>query len=236
MITRNRATLCALLAASVTFGLVAPANAQVSQWSDDPVFVPSPENFTLELRIGTFQPPISSLNTRFNGDLGPAIGLQFDWQALRIPYVGALGVGAGFTWVEWTGGRATGNDEDTVGMSLTTLRAVAVLRVDVLARELDIPLVLTGRFGVDTGYWATSTQDSDRQSADGWTAGLHWSAQAALELDFLEPRAARRLDDDWGINHTYVFGEVYGSHLGMFSDRMLPLGQISWAAGLGFTF
>ena len=55
----------------------------------------------------------------------------------------------------------------------------------------------------------------------------------ALELDFIEPRAARRLDEDWGINHSYLFVELYGSLLG----SSIPMRDaFTWSAGLGLTF
>jgi hypothetical protein len=112
---------------------------------------------------------------------------------------------------------------------------MAVLRIDVLARQLNVPFIISPKFGIDAGYWQTGT--SSGTQADGWSVGLHWAVQLAMELDFLDPRAARRLDNAWGINHSAIFVELYGSTMGEFDGRMLTVGTpITWAAGLGFTF
>ena len=67
----------------------------------------------------------------------------------------------------------------------------------------------------------------------GRSLGLRWGVMFALELDFIEPRAARRLDEDWGINHSYLFVELYGSLLG----SSIPMRDaFTWSAGLGLTF
>ena len=57
--------------------------------------------------------------------------------------------------------------------------------------------------------------------------------QFALELDFIEPRAARRLDVEWGINHSYLFLELYGS---LFGTSIPVRDTFTWSAGLGLTF
>ena len=63
--------------------------------------------------------------------------------------------------------------------------------------------------------------------------GLRWGAQVALELDFINPQRARVLDDEWGINHTMLFVELFGST----AESKLTLGtNLSWLAGLGMTF
>jgi hypothetical protein len=97
-------------------------------------------------------------------------------------------------------------------LTLLPLTIMAILKVDVLARELGIPLVITGKLGLDTIFWR-SRRGGDSQGS-GRSLGLRWGVMFALELDFIEPRAARRLDEDWGINHSYLFMELYGSLLG----------------------
>ena len=55
----------------------------------------------------------------------------------------------------------------------------------------------------------------------------------AFELDVIEPRAARRLDEDWGINHSYLFLELYGS---LFGTSIPMRDTLTWSMGLGLTF
>ena len=105
-----------------------------------------------------------------------------------------------------------------------------VARIDVLARELNIPFIFTGKIGFDAIYW-----DSDKGEADeasGTTFGLHWALQAALELDFFDRRAARALDEEWGINHSFFFFEYFGMEAG----GSPTVGGRSWTMGLGLIF
>ncbi|MFO0681463.1 MAG: MXAN_2562 family outer membrane beta-barrel protein [Sandaracinus sp.] len=209
-----------------------------TEWSTTPQYQPSPENWTVELRVGTYQPEVGPAFGAFRGDLGPMLGAEMDGHAFRVPYIGPIVFGVGFGWAEWNGPASStlaGANVGDTGLSLVMFTGLAGWRIDGLARNLNIPLVLTPKIGVDFGYWQTGV--TGRTQGDGWTIGLHWGAQIALELDFLDPRAAHRLDNAWGINHSEIFFEVYGADIGPFSDHMLPLGTgFTWAAGLGFTF
>ena len=210
-----------------------------STYAVDPIYVPSPEAFTLELRVGTYEPALGDAFARtFRGDLGPMIGAELDVHVWRIPYIGPLAIGGSFGWAEWDGpapAMGTGTNAGSTGLSLVNFNLLLVLRVDVLARELDVPLVLSGKIGPDFGYWETGAGGATQ--ATGWSVGLGGAAKAGRELDFLAPRGGRRLDDEWGINHSYIFFELFGSTMGQWSDSMLPVGtDLAWAAGLGFTF
>ncbi len=211
----------------------------LGEWSTEPLFVPSPESLTLELRVGAYRPDLGPAFERaFHGDLGPLVALELDYHLVRIPYLGPLQFGARVGWVEWTGDAVSSTGQTNVGstgMSLVPLSALVSLRIDALSRYLSFPLIFTPKLGLDFGYFQTGT--SGVTQADGWSIGVDWGLQLALELDFLEPRAARRLDEEWGINHSEIFFELFGSTMGSFSDRQLPLGSsLAWAAGLGLTF
>ena len=234
--TRRAAAGLALVLAAVAPS-VARAQAIGSEWESVPEFRATDERFTFELRAGAYRPNLEPAFTEaFGGDLGPLLSLELDVHLFRIPYVGAIAIGANFSWVEWTGpataATGSGNVGDT-GMSLIPLALLAVARIDGLARELNVPLVISPKLGLDAGLWQTGTAGST--DATGWSIGLRWAIQFALELDFLEPRAARRVDQEWGINHTVVFCELYGSTMG--GGAMLPVGtDLAWVAGLGLTF
>lgn len=211
----------------------------IGEWSDEPIFVPSPENFTVELRGGVYRPDLGpSFESAFGGDLGPLLAIELDYHLYRIPYIGPIQIGARVGWVEWNGAARTTSSATNVGntgMSLVPLTVLASVRIDGLARHASFPLIFTPKIGLDFGYFQTGT--SGVTQAEGWTIGLDWGAQVALELDFLDRRSARRLDEEWGLNHSEIFFELFGSTMGSFSDRQLPLGTaITWAAGLGFTF
>lgn len=250
--TFARVALCA-----ATFAALGTATAEAQQadhrtrfdtpaygteWSVNPQYVPSSESFTLELRVGAYQPDLgAAFNTAFNGDLGPMVGLEMDGHIVRVPFLGPIIFGVSFGWVEWSGGATAmggstaGANVGTTGLSLVQFAGLAGWRIDGLARHLNVPLILTPKVGIDAGYWQTGI--TGRQQADGWTVGFHWAMQLALELDFLDPRAAHRLDNAWGINHSEILFEIFGADIGPFSGHMLPLGaSIAWTAGLGFTF
>lgn len=211
----------------------------IGEWSDEPIFVPSPENFTVELRAGVYRPDLGpAFESSFGGDLGPLVALELDYHLWRIPYVGPLQIGARIGWVEWNGDATTTSSTTNVGgtgLSLIPITILASVRIDGLARHASFPLIFTPKIGLDFGYFQAGT--SGVTQAEGWSVGLDWGAQVALELDFLDRRSARRLDEEWGLNHSEIFFELFGSTMGSFSDRQLPLGtSLAWAAGLGFTF
>jgi hypothetical protein len=228
-----------ILLALVTCALVGPGRAAAQQglenWSE-PTNPASPQRFAVELRVGPYTPDTNdAVFDRVFGGSSLLFGAEFDYLPIRIPDVLSLGIGAGFGTVSYEGkassldGTAT---SETTSLSLLPLSLVAVLRLDVLPRLTGIPLLLTGKIGADLVYWSATTGDT--QDGEGLSPGLRWAAQAALELDFFEPRAARALDDEWGINHSFLFAEVYGSQAG---GDSLPVGTpFAWAAGLGFHF
>lgn len=198
--------------------------------------VESPEQLALELRVGPYSPDVgTSATSLFDGDQGPMLGVELDAMLVRIPYVGLAGVGFGFSWADYSGDALLAGSTTTVSentdLTLFPLSVVAVLRVDVLARELSIPLLLTGKLGGDAILWDTNT--GARDEANNVSFGLHWAAQAALELDFLDRSSARTLDDEWGINHSFAFFEVFGTTADS-TLQLTPEGGWAWCAGLGF--
>ncbi|MGF1466219.1 MAG: MXAN_2562 family outer membrane beta-barrel protein [Sandaracinaceae bacterium] len=239
--------LSATVAASLALALGGPtvARADLEDWSDLPTYQPSPEVVSLELRaFGIHFPNLgSSFDDFFGGDIGPLLSAEVDALAFRIRYLGLFGVGAGVGWTHYSGRtRTTGGisaDQNT-SVELVPITVQLLLRFDTLSRELNIPLVITAKVGPDLWYWGiTPFRGADGNlegGQDGWSAGLRFAGQLALELDFLSPRDARRMDEDWGINHTLLFGEVYYSLAGEFSDRALPVGGFGFVTGLGLVF
>jgi hypothetical protein len=120
--------------------------------------------------------------------------------------------------------------EDT-SLTYLPLSLLAVARVDVLARKLSIPFIVTGKLGYEWAHWTSQTGKSSEQT--GWSVGLFWGAQLALDLDAFDRKAARTMDEEWGINHSFVFFELFGFEP---SSKSLPLGNTGWTAGLGFVF
>ncbi|MFW5924631.1 MAG: MXAN_2562 family outer membrane beta-barrel protein [Myxococcota bacterium] len=230
----------ALLLVGLT-SLAATARAQTSEYSDlaDETVIESPEWGVWEIiSVGPYQPtaiaeadpPLESLAD----DNGPLLSTEVDVFLFRIPYVGPLGAGVRAGWAKYEGptidettGEEAAEDAKVVIFPITPL---ASLRVDVLARELNFPLVFTGKIGLQLIPWNSKKGGQLEEGGSNVEIGLRWSAQVALELDFLEPDSARRLDEEWGINHSFIFGELFGSTADLFGD------PLAWTMGLGFVY
>jgi hypothetical protein len=197
----------------------------------------SPERFIIELRGGPYQPSSSNgaFDQFFGGDSGPQLGMQLSYIAYRLPEIAYLTVGGGFAWINFTGkavavsGAANVSEETT--LTLLPLTAIGSIRVDALARKLGIPFILAGKLGWQWTHWDTNTGAKD--DASGWSVGVVYGAQLALDLDSFDSAAARSMDEEWGINHSFAFFEIY-----RFSptNASLPVGGTAWVLGLGFNF
>lgn len=192
--------------------------------------IESPERFTLEFRIGPYH--IMDTEPAFFDDSGPMLALEYDVLIYRLTNVGSIGVGGSIGWGVLSGnaferGTQSRVDEES-DLTLIPLSLFGVLRLDILPRLLDFPLIFAGKFGIDYVRWDATT---GANSASGGSFGMRWAVQAGLELDFLDRAAARQLDEEWGINHSFLFFELYGST----ADSTLDVGTdgLGWAAGLG---
>ncbi len=222
----------------------AAAAQDSSELSDDYVAAhrsfESPELLTLEFRIGPYEPDVGneSFSDAFPDDDGPMLGFEIDLIAFRLKEILILGVGAGIGFANYTGeapnreaweaDELERSDEES-DFDLIPLSALAVLRIDALARKLSIPFIVTGKLGYRWAFW--SSEKGDRDDGNGVSPGLAWAVQLALDLDFFDRRAARLMDEEWGINHSFLFFEVYGSDT---HGDALQVDDTIWAVGLGF--
>jgi opacity protein-like surface antigen len=197
----------------------------------------TPERMTLEFRIGPYSPSMGgndAFHTFFSDDSGPLLALELDVIGYRLNDILYLNGGAGIGTAGYHGktlnSSGVATSEDT-SLNLVPLNLLAVARIDVLARKLSIPFIFTGKLGYQWMHWTTESGGTDQHS--GWSIGLLWAAQIALDLDTFDRRAARTMDEEWGINHSFVFFEFFGFEP---SGASLELGDHSWCAGLGFVF
>ena len=197
----------------------------------------SPERFIIELRGGPFQPDFDgpAFDRFFEGDIGPFLGVQLSYIAWRLPNIAYLTVGGGFGWTNFSGRAvaSVGGEEVSEETSLTLLpiSAIASVRIDALARLLKIPFIFVGKAGFQWTNWDTDTGAQD--DAAGWSLGPTFAGQLALDLDLIDSAAARSMDEEWGINHSCVFFEIY--HFAP-TEKSLPVGGTGWVLGLGFNF
>lgn len=222
----------ALLTALVSFTAVPAAAQTVDDLAPPPRDFSSAERLTLELRIGPYQPDLAEFDTFFSDDDGLLLSLELDVIGFRLKDILYLSGGGLIGWANYKGvafDSAGARTSEETELEIIPLSLLAVARVDALARKLGIPFILTGKLGYMWMNWSMQTGGTDR--ADGWSLGLTYAGQIALDLDSLDRAQARVLDEEWGINHSFVFFEVFGFEA---SGDSFDLGGLSWTAGLGF--
>jgi len=208
----------------------------------DPHYIPatrafrSPERFLVEFRGGPYSVfSKKAYGNYFSDDSGPLLSLHLDAIAYRIPDMLYVTGGFSFGWMKFSGDaivRDTGetSTEETT-LTVLPMMVTAGIRLDVLPRRLSVPLIFAARAGLEFARWDTGT--GARTDATGWAVGPVFSAQLALDLDSFESGGARALDEEWGINHTYLFAEM----LSFFPvSKSLDIGTTTWLLGLGFIF
>jgi hypothetical protein len=130
--------------------------------------------------------------------------------------VGAFGAGLSAGYGEKYGTATVAGDPtlatiEPTALQVFPLRLYALYNFDYLALQWRIPLVPYLKGGIAYVPWRITKGGAverveDRRGAGGkW--GLSGAAGLAFLLDVLEPRLARGLDFDVGINHSYFFAE-----------------------------
>lgn len=257
--TGNSAGLLSAAIAAATMALAGsrPARAQAQLPGGDSFR--SPQRFAFELRFGPYRPDVDAEfaggagpHRRFFGDDARVLSqLQLDYQIFSSFGTLALGVGAGRfkesanAFVET--GPGTIPDErtaDRTSLTMYPLSLQLVYRFDALARRTGLPLVPYGKIGLAYALWTirdgngnVAKTESPRGRGRGGTRGWLAGAGLAFQLDVLDPGAARELDAQTGVNHTYLFAEWTRHDLsGLGQEGALHLGDTTWSAGLLFEF
>jgi hypothetical protein len=231
-------------------GQASAQNIGTSRWdrADRPRFE-TPQNFAVEVRFGPYRPEVDEqfggsgpYKKAFGDGKSVYFGLEVDWQALRIPYVGTFG--PGISWGTTTKSapakisKSTKDSAEDTYFSVQPMYAVGVLRVDVLAREVGIPIVPYGKFGLGYAIWGTGTDAGvstrDGVVGKGRTWGTHLALGGMIQLDFIDTAAAAQADEDTGINNSYIFLEWMRNNLdGMIESKpQMHVGTSTWVLGL----
>jgi opacity protein-like surface antigen len=214
----------------------------------------SSQNFAIEFRASPYKPNVDS-DPALNGQTPYKnvfrdvprlfVGAEIDWQVLRIPHFGSLGPGlsAGYTTASDPASFTMPHNGTTVSGETTSLWIApftlsAVLRVDVLWRDLGIPVVPYAKLGVAYALWRASntlgTSSADGVSGTGFSLGTHVGLGLAIDLNPFDPYSAQNLDDAMGINNTYIFAEWdWDNYTGLgFQSDPLRVGGSNWIFGL----
>ncbi len=219
----------------------------------------SPQHFAFELRFSPFTPDIDSdpaLGGRtpyanvFGTSPQALIGVELDWQAARIPHVGTIGPGVSVGYTPSISGDAlftmphnnTLISGETTTLQIIPVYAVAVLRADALWREAHVPLVPYAKLGLGVGFWRASntlgTSNYNGVTGVGQSVGTQLAFGLAFNLNVLDPYAARNMDENLGVNGTYLFAEWSRSDFDglWFQNDPLRVGGTYWTFGMTFEF
>jgi len=213
----------------------------------------SPQIGLFEARFGVYNPRVDASvpnGTPYADTFGTKnrymFGMEGDWQAVRIPHLGTLGPGLGWGYTRANGyARLTDNpgvrSGEQTSLTIMPIYLVAVLRADVLPRELGIPLVPYGKLGMGTAIWWSSDGGKTAYAGDVKGTGISFGPQFALGgmflLDILDQQTARDADASLGINNSYLYAEWYVAELDAFgSNKRLNAGANTWVAGFAIEF
>lgn len=203
----------------------------------------------IEFRIGPYLPQVDKElgSSPYEATFGPnpsvTVGLEGDYQVLRIPYFGTLGPGLGIHWfrrggiAEFTSGDPGSAHKNSLW--IIPMYAVGVLRVDVFRRAFHIPLVPYIKGGLAWSLWSSRDAGSvsvvDGEKAKGSSLGLQYQVGLMLHLNPISPQTAIDMDNSSGINHSYIFAEWWASDVDSFGKGM-QTGDATWVAGVALEF
>jgi hypothetical protein len=154
-------------------------------------------------------------------------------------------------------GKPSRSTSDRTGFRMLPTSIGAVYRFSVLDDYYGIPLVPYGRIGLSYAMWWV-TQPSGAlarsptaacpmpgaegstckgEKARGGSLGWQWTVGLSFRAERLDTDAASSLHNELGIAHAGFFAELTRADIDGFGDeKKLPLGDLSWAAGMNFEF
>lgn len=211
----------------------------------------SPKWGTFEFRLANYRPDIDS---EFGGAKSPysdAFGTKRGWfpkvlgsYTLFDRFV-QVDVGLGTGWFRAKGkgtfpvaynGSTASRDNTTFSIIPATL--ALTVRVDGFAERWPIPLDVYGRVALERYNWLI-TNGNGTVTEKGATNGWSMAGGVSFLLDFVDPMLARELDNDSGVNHTWLFFEVEKNAVDDFGSKtswILSDSRLTLAGGLRMVF
>jgi hypothetical protein len=248
LLRRRRGALLAL-AVATTAATALPARAveQSGRWG------------SFELRAMPYRPNLDEGKRRDGaGPYEQAFGNDRRWmmrgdvaKTLFTGY-GSLDLGIGVGYFQARGrGRLTGEQAGAPSSDKTTFRIIPTsltltYRFDVLADRWSIPLAPYGRASLERySWWVTNgsddtARDGQGRKGRGATNGYGFAGGVAFLLDILDRQLAGEMDDETGINSTYLYVEASKTVVDDFGSSsswdLSPEGGWLWSGGLLLVF
>jgi hypothetical protein len=238
----KRISAAALVAASLVLLLPGAAAA----------YVPSPQYGAFEVKFGPYRPNVDDqpglTSLPYEDTFGKKesmflTSLEVDWQFFRIIDV-SFGLAGSLGFMQESARSLTesgSESNDYTVLNVIPFAVLGVIRIDVLADELGVPIIPYFKGGVNWYFWwilgAGATQET------GGTPGWQINPGVALRLDQFDKMSARTFDNEVGVNHSFLFFEFdfavvegFGNGDNMYlSPQNLP-GKGTWQAGIGVEF
>ena len=185
--------------------------------------------------------------------------LEFDFQFLHKHGSLGIGVTAGFarrTTHSFNYNDLAGTEACTIpnctrsgdqtALNVMPFSLLLVYRWDWLALKHHVPLVPYLKIGlayyvwwIENGSGSTSSVLTNGKKEDAYGGTFGWVVNPGLSflLDIIDPSAARTIDAELGINHSYVFVELHYADVSGFGAKdKLTLSDTTFNCGLAFEF
>jgi hypothetical protein len=205
---------------------------------------------SVELGAGPYIPNIDtefSSATPYRDVFGGAPAPMFRLHVAKSVWSGAgsleVGIRTGFWRKSGHALVASGADAgqpsaDRTAFNIIPTSLTLTYRADQLYERAYIPLVPYLRGTLERyNWWVTKEANwTEHGGTNGWSA----TAGMALILDFLDPGAARDLDNDSGVNHTALYFDVTRSKVDDFGSKkswdLSEKNKLFWSGGLLLVF
>jgi hypothetical protein len=190
-------------------------------------------------------------------ELGPRLLTQLEFDVQFFHKFGSLGVGATIGFYRRTTHTFVLTDPpceigscqrsgDETALNVVPMSLLLVYRFDVLALRWRVPLVPYFKIGlayyawfIQNGSGGIATAFIDGQKRDGYGGSFGWVLNPGISflLDVIDPRVARTMDAELGINHTYLFCELHYADVdGFRAGNRMNLSDLTLNAGIAFEF
>jgi hypothetical protein len=214
----------------------------------------TPRSMMVELRVEAYSPEIDSAfesatpyEDAFGTEFMWGFGGYIDYQLFQG--YGSLAIGAGISYKSITGEASEADSDDETQLHMAPLTLGLTYRFDMLAQRWAIPIVPYIKGGLTYAIWwvtngkgdiaNTRNPGSPYEERTGWsgTWGLNFGGGVQFLLDVFSDRMAATMDNEMGVNSSYLFVEYMRHSLNDFgSPDSMELSSDGLSFGLMFEF